>query len=208
MKSEKAYRITKCILFWGAIALSLATTAICILEKEFCTSGKVVGSGWVYGVSYSVSIISLLLSSWAHREQLQNQVTIKEDIQKLLTRQPEKEDENANPAPLDYLPSAITEIAMYSMYMVHTHRPFKIDKILPDSIELIYIVIETISSAYKTEFLEVHIDRNNLLVVSTFDINHLPPIGMINDDFGSKYDSTQRKIMKEAKKRINIELNS
>lgn len=208
MKSEKIYRITRCTLFWGAIMLSLATTAMCIWEREFCASGKVLGSGWVYGFSYSVSIISLLLSSWAHREQLRNQVTIKEDIQELLTRQPEKKEENADIAPIDYLPSAITEIAMYSMFMVYTHRPFKVDKILPDNIELISVVIDTISSSYKTDFLEVHIDRNNLLVVRKFDTTHLPPIEMINDDFGSKYNSAQRKMMKDAKKRINVELNS
>lgn len=195
-------------LFVLAILLAALTTFVCVMEKEYCPSHKVLYSGWVYGFSYSISIISLVLSSWSHKQQITNQEEIKSDIKDLLSRPKSTSQQQNGIQNFKYQPSAMVEIALYAMHKASIHRPIKVDKILPNDIELFSIIIDSISSAYKQDVLYAYIDRNNMLVVPTFDVDNLPSIALENGNYGTTYCKKDRNFLERVKKRIDDEINN
>lgn len=200
-------RILKCILFVIAIVLALMTTYVCIMEKEYCPSHKVYYSGWIYGFSYLISIISLLLGSWTHKQQLSNQEIIKSGLQDLLQR-PKEMTQQAGIPTFKYQPSAIVEIALYAMHQASSHRPIRVDKIIPNDVEIFSMVVDSVCSAYKPDVLYAYIDRNNMLVVPKYDQNILPQNKIVDGTFVNFYSKKDKIYIERAKKRIEDELNN
>ena len=189
----------KILLITISILLALATTVVYILRESKVYEAE--WYYWIFGLSYSISIIALVLSSSAHKIQQKGIDDILLNTQNLLSRGQTKVNKNGIES-LEYNDSAIIEVILYAMYKANQIHPFSIEKIFPDNIEIVSLLIDAIFSSYKHDVLYGYVNRNNLLVVDCFDIDKIP-LHTDGRNFGSNYSKQIRNQLIDAKKRID-----
>lgn len=163
-------------------------------------------NGWVYGLSYSISVITILVSTIAHAQQQRTLNNVDEKVGFLLERQQEKTRTEGGWFEPKYQSSAIIDILLYAMYKANSTHPFSIERIIPDEVQLVTLLLNGIFSSYKNDVLYGYVDNNNLLVVDTFDRNNIP-VKTDGRTYGAHYDRRTKKQISDARKRIDDATN-
>lgn len=189
----------KILLITVGILLAMAATVVYILRESNTYNAD--WYYWIFGLSYSISIITLVISSIAHKSQQEGIDDILQNTKDLLNRDQTKVNKNGIES-WEYNDSAIIEVIIYAMYKANQVHPLSIEKIFPDKVEIVSLLIDAIFSSYKNDVLYGYINRNNLLVVDCFDVDKIP-LHTDGRNFGNKYSKPVRNQMIDAKKRID-----
>lgn len=183
---------------------ALFTSVVYILQYVY--NVDLEWKSWVYGLSYSISIISILLSTMAHTQQQKSLDKINTRMRDLVERPQENNNTENGWLEPDYQSSAIVDILLYAMYKANSAHPFSIERILPDDVQLVTVLVNGIFSSYKKDILFGYINNNNLLVVDTFDRNKIP-VKIDGRSYGNHYDNKTKKQICDARKRIEAAAN-
>lgn len=100
---------------------------------------------------------------------------------------------------------AYVQVVLYAMYQAFKKKSFNYRIIDPDNPDIIKLIILTISSAYKSEYLFCYVGDDDALVVDEFDSTRIPVTTSGRKLIGDNTHFSFGQMVKECVHRINIE---